>query len=172
MLKEVPCWWDSPLDVQKRQSTIENGAIAIEKRKARVVQKRVGKGAMEGVLEGDGKSTKEVDGDTFDVEIVREGFFKRPPRPQGTKITKAKATLLAKRECTLQAQVRAMEKMAIYPALLLEKCPQHHGHKGDPEVTPETCGAIGERAQVILVWVRVLGHWECLPSIGTKSHEG
>ena len=36
-------------------------------------------------------------------------------------------------------------------APLFEECPQHHGHKGDPGVTPGTCGAIGERAQVILV---------------------
>ena len=36
-------------------------------------------------------------------------------------------------------------------APLLEECPQHHGHKGDPGVTPETCGTIDERAQVILV---------------------
>ena len=36
-------------------------------------------------------------------------------------------------------------------APLLEECPQHHGHKGDPRVTPGTCGTIGERAQVILV---------------------
>jgi hypothetical protein len=28
------------------------------------------------------------------------------------------------------------------------------GTKGDPIVTPETCGTIGERAQMILVWVR------------------
>ena len=42
-------------------------------------------------------------------------------------------------------------------APLLEECPQHHGYKGDPRVTPETCGAIGERAQVILVWVRARG---------------
>ena len=42
-------------------------------------------------------------------------------------------------------------------APLLEECPQHHAHKGDPGVTPRTCGAIGERAQVILVWVRALG---------------
>ena len=39
-------------------------------------------------------------------------------------------------------------------APLLQDCPQHHGHKGDPGVTPKTCGAIDERAQVILVWVR------------------
>ena len=25
-------------------------------------------------------------------------------------------------------------------------------------MTPETCGAIGERAQVILVWIKALGH--------------
>ena len=39
-------------------------------------------------------------------------------------------------------------------ASFLEECPQHHGHKGDPGVTPKTYGAISERAQVILVWVR------------------
>ena len=42
-------------------------------------------------------------------------------------------------------------------APLFEECPQHHRHKRDPGVTPETCGAIGKRAQVILVWVRALG---------------
>ena len=57
-------------------------------------------------------------------------------------------------------------------APLLEECPQHHGHKGDPEVTPGTCGAIGERAQVILVWVRAPGRWERLPPTETRSHEG
>ena len=36
-------------------------------------------------------------------------------------------------------------------APLKKKCPKHHGHKGDPEVTPETCGADGEKASVILV---------------------
>ena len=57
-------------------------------------------------------------------------------------------------------------------APLLEECPQHHGHKGDPEVTPGTCGAIGEKAQVILVWVRAPGSWERLPPTETRSHEG
>ena len=37
------------------------------------------------------------------------------------------------------------------------------GHKGDPKVTPGTCGAIGERAQVILMRVRA-------PGIGNASH--
>ena len=57
-------------------------------------------------------------------------------------------------------------------APLLEECPQHHGHKKDPGVTPETCGAIGERAQVILVWVRAPRRWERLPPMETRSHEG
>ena len=57
-------------------------------------------------------------------------------------------------------------------ATLLEECPQHHGHKGDPGVTPGTCGAIGERAQVILVWMRAPGRWERLPPTETRSYEG
>jgi hypothetical protein len=42
-------------------------------------------------------------------------------------------------------------------APLHEECPKHHGHKGDSGVTPGTCDAGGERAQVILVWVSALG---------------
>ena len=42
-------------------------------------------------------------------------------------------------------------------APLHEECLQHDGHKGDPRVTPGTCGTMGERAQVILVWVRAPG---------------
>ena len=65
-------------------------------------------------------------------------------------------------------------KIEVIPcrAPLLEECPQHHGHKGDPGVMPGTCGAIGERAQVILVWVRAPGRWERLPPMETRSHEG
>ena len=54
---------------------------------------------------------------------------------------------------------------------LLEECLQYHGHKGDPGVTPGTCGAIGERAQVILVWVRAPGRSERLPPMETRSHK-
>jgi hypothetical protein len=48
-------------------------------------------------------------------------------------------------------------------APLHKGCPKHHGHKGDPGVTPGTCGANGEKAQVILVWVRA-------PGVGNASH--
>ena len=59
-----------------------------------------------------------------------------------------------------------------YRIPLLEECPQHHGHKGNPELTPGTCGAIGERTQVILVWMRALRLWESLPPTMIRSHKG
>ena len=34
-----------------------------------------------------------------------------------------------------------------------KECPRPHGPKGDPRVTPKICGTVGERGQVILVWV-------------------
>ena len=82
--------------------------------------------------------------------------------------------------CTFPVDVTCLYLLAIRCLLfvidcrapLLEECPQHHGHKGDPGVTPGTCGAIGERAQVILVWVRAPGRWERLPPTETRSHEG
>jgi hypothetical protein len=48
-------------------------------------------------------------------------------------------------------------------APLQKRCPKHYGHKGDPRVTPGTCGAHGEKAQVILVWVRT-------PGVGNAFH--
>ena len=40
--------------------------------------------------------------------------------------------------------------------LFFEGCLQYHMHKGDTKVTFETCGAIGEKAQVSLVWIKIL----------------
>ena len=48
-------------------------------------------------------------------------------------------------------------------APLHEEWPKYHGHKGDPRVTLGTCAAIGERAQVILLWLRA-------PGVGNASH--
>jgi hypothetical protein len=48
-------------------------------------------------------------------------------------------------------------------APLHKRCPKHQGHKGDPGVTPGTCCADGEKAQLILVWVRA-------PGVGNASH--
>ena len=41
--------------------------------------------------------------------------------------------------------------------------PKHHGQKGDPGVILGTCDADGEKAQVILVWLRA-------PRVGNASH--
>jgi hypothetical protein len=41
--------------------------------------------------------------------------------------------------------------------------PKHHGHKASPGVTHVICGAVGERAAVILMWVRA-------PGVGNVSH--
>ena len=48
-------------------------------------------------------------------------------------------------------------------APLHEECLKYLEHTWDPGVTPGTCGAIGERAQMILVWVRAQG-------VGNTSH--
>jgi hypothetical protein len=44
-----------------------------------------------------------------------------------------------------------------YRAPLHKECLQHHGHKENYEVTPGTCGTIGEKDQMILLWVRGSG---------------
>ena len=46
------------------------------------------------------------------------------------------------------------------------------GHKGDPGVAPGTYGAIGERAQVILVWVRALGRWKRVTRVRPRALDG
>ena len=47
-------------------------------------------------------------------------------------------------------------------ASLHKECPNHLRHKGNSRVTSGTCGTNGEKAQVILVWVRA-------PGIGNAS---
>jgi hypothetical protein len=48
-------------------------------------------------------------------------------------------------------------------ATLQKETPKYQGHKGDPGVIPGTCGVGGEKAQVILVWVKA-------PGVGNASH--
>ena len=48
---------------------------------------------------------------------------------------------------------------------------KHHGYKGDPAVTPGSCSAVGERAQVILVWVRASDVGNALTH-GPRNHKG
>jgi hypothetical protein len=48
-------------------------------------------------------------------------------------------------------------------APLQKACLKHHKHNEDLRVTPGTCGADGEKAQMIIVWVRASG-------VGNTSH--
>ena len=47
--------------------------------------------------------------------------------------------------------IKDVFKSQNYHAFLHKERPKHHGHKGDPRVTPGTSLAAAKRAQVILV---------------------
>lgn len=51
----------------------------------------------------------------------------------------------------------ALKWVALCRAPMHEECPHHHGHKGGPRSDIGISGIISERAQVILVWMRVPG---------------
>ena len=40
---------------------------------------------------------------------------------------------------------------------LNEECPKHHGHKWDLGMTSGTCGNVGEKTQLMLVWMNASG---------------
>ena len=73
-----------------------------------------------------------------------------PSCPASTPCWRYSSSLFLSSLCRFSS-VLVCSKYPFCRAPLLEECPQHHGHKGDPGVTPGTCGTIGERAQVILV---------------------
>ena len=60
-----------PLNIQKRQCIVENGAAGMGKRKARAVQEQPTEGVMEGTLDGDGDGAWEDDGEGSHAEIMR-----------------------------------------------------------------------------------------------------
>ena len=84
LLKKVPQWWDSPLDVQKRQGAIDNPTASMGKQKGmrRTEQSRAVaiEGGSNGAMEAEGDANGMGEGS--DVEILtHKGFFRRPPRP-------------------------------------------------------------------------------------------
>ena len=50
-----------------------------------------------------------------------------------------------------------MDQLLSCYAPLFEECLQDHGHKRDPEVTFKAFDVVAQKAEVILVWVKVLG---------------
>ena len=102
VLKDVPRWWDSPVDVQRRSTEISPRGVGMGKRKSPpTIAPEVGM--------ADEPSAKE---DEVVVVASPTGFSPRPTRPQGSKATKADLLQQKKREKVLQSQARATETMA------------------------------------------------------------
>ena len=64
-------------------------------------------------------------------------------------------TNLTRTNATTLMQPTSIATSNIYNQYDLCRAPLH-GHKGDPIVAPMICCAIGERAQVILMWMRAM----------------
>ena len=107
LLKEVPRWWDSPLDVQKQQGSIDYHAPSMGKWKERGRTEQPRGIAIEGGSDGPGEEECDASGtgEGSDIEVLMcEGFFRSPPlRLQGNKAAKSTVSLLTKRESALQA---------------------------------------------------------------------
>jgi hypothetical protein len=103
VLKDVPRWWDSPVDVQRRSvaAEINPRGVGMGKRKSPPTI------AVEvGMADEDGAEEEEV------IVASPTGFLPRPTRPQGSKAAKAEQHQQKKRETILHSQARATETMA------------------------------------------------------------
>lgn len=107
VLKDVPRWWDSPIDVQRRSATVESGPRVVAMGKRRSPPTIAPEVATEGAGEGS-QSDEEVEV----VVVSPTGFPPRPTRPQGSKAAKGDVVAQKKREKILHSQARATETMA------------------------------------------------------------
>jgi hypothetical protein len=105
VLKDVPRWWDSPIDVQRRSATVESVPRVVAMGKRRSPPTIAPEGATEGAGSGS-QSDEEV------AVVSPTGFLPRPTRPQGSKAAKGDVVAAKKREKMLQSQARATETMA------------------------------------------------------------
>jgi hypothetical protein len=98
LLKDVPRWWDSPTDVQQRNSRKETVPAPMTKRKTVEVPTSAG---------------EELGTDEDDVEIIPDAAFaKRPSRPVGNKHAKEENRLAKQREGAVRAQAKATAEIA------------------------------------------------------------
>ena len=82
LLKEVTRWWDSSLDVQKRQGGIDNHVASTGKQKGRRRTEQPRGVAIEGGSNGAGEVECDADGtgEGSNVEVLtHKGFFRRLP---------------------------------------------------------------------------------------------
>jgi hypothetical protein len=105
LLKEVPRWWESPLDVQKRNHGGEGspGGVAMAARRAAVHTQPAA------VVEGDAVEGASAEGEGFgSVESTARELV----RPRGQKASKQDLVEVGRRDSILKSQARATEQMA------------------------------------------------------------
>jgi hypothetical protein len=109
LLKEVPRWWQSPQDIQRRGSG-GGGASPVGMAGAGTAEHQVhGSGDL-----GDAADEEEpaVVGATTGGGGATRNFPSRPARPQGTKAAKADVYEQSRRDAILRTQALATEQMA------------------------------------------------------------
>ena len=111
LLKEVPRWWDSPFDVQKRTSTQEGLQKFGSMPKRKSPPSSASTSAAEAGTGTDGNDAANASDEEVE-EIVEQAFPRCPSRPQGSKAAKRELAAHAKREKIMQKQVLASERMA------------------------------------------------------------
>jgi hypothetical protein len=101
LLKEVPRWWQSPQDIQRRGSG--GGAAS---------QVAMSNGTAN-EQQGGGQAKCGDAGEEDDVQVVQKpNLPSRPTRPQGTKAAKVDLLEQTRRDSILRAQALATEQMA------------------------------------------------------------
>ena len=104
LLKEVPRWWQSAQEIQRRGS----GGVGAS---------AVGMAARTTQAEQQGGSTSGDVGEAAEEEepqvVARHNFPSRPTRPQGNKAAKADLSEHSRRDSILKTQALATEQMAV-----------------------------------------------------------
>ena len=101
LLKEVPRWWQSPQDIQRRGS---GGSVASPVAMAN---------AIAAEQHGGGQAECGEAGEEDDVQVVQKASFSsRPTRPQGSKAAKSDLVEQSRRDSILRSQALVTEQMA------------------------------------------------------------
>ena len=111
LLKEVPRWWDSPFNVQKRTNTQEGLQKFGSMPKRKLPPGSAPTSVAEASTGTDGNDAANASNEEVE-EIAKQAFPQRPSRPHGSKAAKGELVAHSKREKIMQKQVLASERMA------------------------------------------------------------
>ena len=107
VLRDVPRWWDSPVDVQRRSVEISPRAVGMGKRKSPpTIAPEVG------MADEPSASDEEAVVASGSLSLSTTGFPPRPTRPHGSKATKAELVQQKKLENIWHSQAIATKTMA------------------------------------------------------------